>query len=146
VLTLKKKRLGYSWWQVGLGCWFVVVLASCASSNSPSNLIQSDALLYPEEVASALLMDESLAQQLEIQDQGFVRGTDRVLLAQGYLFNKTTQPLEVEVRTLFKNTRGETLEISPWKKVLLPSGARVLQAAPSINPMVTRYLLEIRRA
>jgi hypothetical protein len=119
-------------------------LQSCSAPSKQTNITKSP--LYPEEIASALLTDEALAKDLEIQDQSFIRGTDKIVLAQGYLLNKTNQTLTVEVRTLFKSTQGETLESSPWKRLVLPPKIRVAQAAPSINPMVTRYLLEIRRA
>jgi hypothetical protein len=125
-------------------CFSLFVLLSCSTNKKVSSTTPSP--LYPEEIASALLTDEALAQELEIQDQSFTRDTDRVVLAQGFLMNKTEQPLTVEVRTLFKSTQGETLESSPWKRLVLPPKVRVSQASPSINPMVSRYLLEIRRA
>lgn len=121
-------------------------LSSCSSTPAKSAVKPVATPLYPEEVASALLTDEVLAQQLEIQDQSFTRDTDRVVLAQGFIYNKTTQPIQVQVRILFKNTRGETLESSPWKRLTLPPKARVAQASPTINPFVTRYLLEIKKA
>jgi hypothetical protein len=104
-----------------------IVLVACSTPSPPPTTTAAPSPLYPEEVASALLTDELLAQQLEIQDQRFTRDTDRIVLAEGILLNKTDQPLVVEVRTLFKNTQGETLETSSWKRLTLPPKIRVAQ-------------------
>ncbi|MDZ4788276.1 MAG: hypothetical protein SH807_04975 [Blastochloris sp.] len=124
-------------------------ILSCAAPTSPqpaSNRSPAQtSTLYPEEVASALLTDDTLTNDLEIQNQRFTR-SDNLYLAESILQNKTEQPLIVEVRVFFKSTPGETLETSPWKRMVIPPKQRVSYAAPTLNRLVTRYLLEIRRS
>lgn len=119
-----------------------MILAACST---PTTEHESVVMLAPEEIASALLTDETLAQELEIQDQELLRDEHHVLLARSYFVNQGQKPLDIEARTLFKTVRGETLEITEWKRLILIPEQRTPFVSPTVNQMVGRYLLEIRR-
>ncbi|NJK91905.1 MAG: hypothetical protein HC904_08805 [Blastochloris sp.] len=120
--------------------------SSCSTTPQQETLPAPDSamVLAPEQIAGALLTDAALAEKLVIQDQSFERDAEGIRLARSVLHNKTNQPLLIEVRALFKTTPGETVEISTWRRLLLPPKHYLPQAFPTLNPQVSRFLLEIR--
>lgn len=124
----------------------LTILSGCSTLPPQSGAPSVNPTLYPEEVASALLTDESLVRDLEIQDQRFTRDLNKVFLAESTLLNKSAETLTIETRTFFKSNAGETLETSAWRKLVIAPKQKVVYAAPTLNSLVTRHLLEIRKS
>ena len=100
--------------------------------------------VFPAEASTALLMDEVLATVIEIQDQSVSRDENGVILAETLIKNKTSGPVRLMVRCLFKDQLGVTKETSPWKKIELPSQGRQIYVAPSLNRYSQRFIVQIR--
>jgi hypothetical protein len=84
------------------GLWAV----SCASppaSPRPGGLMAGDEHM-------ALLLDETLAPVLQLEgQQGYRDPETGAFIAQTLLHNRTSETVELECRTLFKNAEGATV-------------------------------------
>ena len=106
--------------------------------------VGQDQPVYPAEASSALLMDEVLATVIEIQDQSVSRDENGVILAETLIKNKTSGPVSLMVRCLFKDQLGLTKETSPWKRIELTPQGRQIYVAPSLNRYSERFMVQIR--
>jgi len=106
--------------------------------------VQKNDQVYPTEASTALLMDEVLATVIEIQDQSVSRDENGVILAETLLKNKTSGPVSLVVRCLFKDQLGVTREASPWKKIDITPQGRQIYVAPSLNRYSERFIVQIR--
>ena len=89
-------------------------------------------------------MDEVLATVIEIQDQSVSRDENRVILAETLIKNKTSGPVRLEVRCLFKDQLGATKEVSPWKTIDISPQGRQIYVAPSLNRYSECFIVQIR--
>jgi hypothetical protein len=97
--------------------------------------------------STAILLDESLASIIQLQDQSAQRDpATGAFIAQTLITNKTFEWIELECRTLFKDLDGHTVETSLWKTLQLDPASRVNYVAPSLKPEAARFLTQIRRA
>ncbi len=119
-----------------------MLLISCGGG--PSSSVQQDQRAFPAESSTALLMDEVLATVIEIQDQSLSRDENGVILAETLIRNKTSGPVALEVRCIFKDQLGMTKETSPWKMIDLPPQGRQIYVAPSLNRYAVRFIVQIR--
>lgn len=117
-----------------------VVLISCGGAPP----VEQNDPVFPAESSSALLMDEVLATVIEIQDQSVSRDENGVILAETLIKNKTSGPVSLMVRCLFKDQLGLTKETSPWKRIDLTPQGRQIYVAPSLNRYSERFLVQIR--
>ncbi|MEM1158660.1 MAG: hypothetical protein AAF649_02525 [Verrucomicrobiota bacterium] len=116
------------------------VLISCGGGPS----VELNDPVFPTEASTALLMDEVLATVIEIQDQSVSRDENGVILAETLIRNKTSAPVSLMVRCLFKDQLGVTKEVSPWKKIEITSQGRQIYVAPSLNRYSERFIVQIR--
>jgi len=116
------------------------ILVSCGGAPP----VQKNDQVYPTEASTALLMDEVLATVIEIQDQSVSRDENGVILAETLLKNKTSGPVSLVVRCLFKDQLGVTREASPWKKIDITPQGRQIYVAPSLNRYSERFIVQIR--
>jgi len=105
--------------------------------------LKQDGSVYPAEASTALLMNEALARVIEIQDQSISRDENGVILAETLIKNKTSSPVAIMVRCLFKDQRGVTQEASPWKIIEITSQGRQIYVAPSLNRSSVRFIVQI---
>ena len=101
-------------------------------------------MTMPAEPSTALLMDPFLANRVEIQDQSLSRDVSGATLAETLLVNLTSEPLNLELRCLFKDPQGVTQETSPWKVVTLGPRERHIYVAPTLNRFAVRFIVQIR--
>jgi hypothetical protein len=94
----------------------------------------------------ALLLDETLAPVLQLEgQQGYRDPETGAFIAQTLLHNRTSETVELESRTLFKNAEGATVEASVWKPVTLMPGGKAIAMAPSLRADAVRFITQIRR-
>jgi hypothetical protein len=127
----------WRWWFL----WAGLCAAGCAGTGGGG-----DAALRPppEERATALLTHEHLAQLVEIQDQGYSYDESAVFLGETLIYNKSAQPLPLEVRTLFKDAENRTLATTPWKALKLAPGERYIYVAPSPFKTTYKFMVQLR--
>lgn len=121
-----------------------ICLSGVISSCGGGPPVQQDEPTYPAEASTALLMDEVLATVIEIQDQSVSRDENGVILAETLIKNKTSGPVTLQVRCMFKDQVGLTKETSPWKTIHLTPKGRQIYVAPSLNRYSQRFIVQIR--
>jgi hypothetical protein len=95
---------------------------------------------------TAVLLDETLAPLLQLKgQQGYRDPETGAFIAQTLLRNRTSDTVELECRTLFKNAEGATVEASAWKSVTLMPGGKAIAMAPSLRADAVRFITQIRR-
>jgi hypothetical protein len=120
----------------------LICTASCSSTSTPSARDDSSPA-----ASTAILLDESLASIIQLQEQSGQRDpATGAFIAQTLITNKGFEWIELECRTLFKDTDGNTVESSPWKTLRLDPASRLNYAAPSLKPEATRFMTQIRKA
>ncbi|MDD5261800.1 MAG: hypothetical protein PHD76_08115 [Methylacidiphilales bacterium] len=120
------------------------LLQACCASPPAAEQKTAQSQGIPE-AASALITEEDLAKSLLIENQTANWDQSGIFLAQSRVVNNSSAPLAVQIRTIFKNQEGMTMEVSPWKQFTLQPKQELAYGAPSINRFSSRFLLEIRR-
>ena len=125
-----------------LAAGVLICTVSCSSTSTSTSREDSTPA-----ASTAILLDDSLASIIQLQEQSGHRDpATGAFIAQTLITNKTFEWLELECRTLFKDTDGNTVESSPWKTLRLDPASRLNYAAPSLKPEATRFMTQIRRA
>jgi len=120
----------------------MALMGAISCSSTPSPKVDSSPA-----TSTAILLDESLASIIQLQDQSAQRDpATGAFIAQTLITNKTFEWIELECRTLFKDLDGHTVETSLWKTLQLDPASRVNYVAPSLKPEAARFLTQIRRA
>ncbi|MEO0452660.1 MAG: hypothetical protein AAFY98_00805 [Verrucomicrobiota bacterium] len=127
---------------------FLFVLIGLVSACSSPSKVADDPRLIPgtEEVATAFLQGESLAQKIQIQDQSYSYDENSIFLGETLIYNQAQIPVSIEVRTLFKDPQNRTLTTTPWKTIEIGPSERYIYVAPSASRETYKFITHIKPA
>lgn len=115
-------------------------------NTSPAPPSSSSTLSDPSfsDPITSMLLSPELAKFIRIQDQTVSRNRKNIFLAETLILNDASTPKFIEMRGIFKNQAGHTLEVSPWKPFTLSPKKRTICTLSSSNTFSSRCLVQIR--
>lgn len=103
---------------------------------------------YPgglEDTETLVLLDKSLQSLISIDGQRASYTPDGRLKAEVRFRNLSSQPLTVQLQTVFKDEEGmECGDTTAWQTVLMESHAAEIYSANALNSNSVRYTVRVR--
>ena len=99
-----------------------------------------------DETVLFLITDDSMAKQIDIVNPTGFNNKEKALKVTCRLGNLTLQPLPIQIRALFKDRNGATINSSAWQNAALPPApAYVPFEASDESGQAVKVMIELRR-
>jgi hypothetical protein len=121
----------------------LALLGACASptATTPEQLATLDA-----SENSFMILDPGLAEEITVIPRPFESAGKGVTVAVIDFRTTERESVELEARTFFKNERGQTLQVSPWKRFLAKLRTAGTYSAPTLAQPPFICMTQVRRA
>lgn len=116
------------------------VLSSCTAI-SETNASKATAVHLP---ASVIVFEPALAEKIYIRSQDSRRDAHGVFIARTVLKNESTDSVQVETQTFFKDQNGLTVDRSPARKLFFEPLAEHAFAEKSMRANIRRFVVYMR--
>lgn len=138
-LNLCMKRFVWALWVV----LPAQILSTGCATRHPASGTEALASL-PDSPVTVWVAEPTLAKKIVILREKVEQGPAGATMVRVEIENSSTDPLEFEAQTLYKDLKGRTLNTSPWVRYVLKPGKTAWLIAPTIAPGTARFFIQIQ--